>query len=282
VPGSRLRRYLSGAIDLYWGSGVSDDVPALAWFLVGGLVPLALGITALASVLLGDYAEAQALAERAAAVLPPDVSDQLVQVVLRTQRDSPLLIAISIVGMVWAASGAVGVIDRSMSRLLRPNRSGPVKAKLRHLALSGGLVLVVVLMFLAASKATDLQSRLGLHGPVLGWLFSATAIAATVLVCASLYRFSAHGGTPWAAAVAGAVPAGLGLQVTPTLVAYYLDWVAGTTPVHVFLVLAGILFTCYLAAVALLVGAVVAVRRDRAHRRPLDLDMSTAAPRPAQ
>ena len=34
----------------------------------------------------------------------------------------------------------------------------------------------------------------------------------------------------------------------------------GRTPVQVFLVLAGIMFTCYLAAIALLVGAGIALR----------------------
>src|SRR3954451_581019 len=63
----------------------------------------ALGMTALASLLLGDYARAQALAERAARVLPADVSDQAVQLVLRTKRDSPLPRAGSLAR--WLAGG---------------------------------------------------------------------------------------------------------------------------------------------------------------------------------
>ena len=60
------------------------------------------------------------------------------------------------------------------------------------------------------------------------------------------------------------MPAGLGLQGTPTLLGVYLPLVAGHTPVEVFLVLAGVLFTCYLAALALLLGAALAVRHPRA------------------
>jgi hypothetical protein len=52
---------------------------------------------------LGDYAEAQALAARVSRVLPKDVHDQMVFLVLRTRRDSPLLIAGAIVGMVWTS-----------------------------------------------------------------------------------------------------------------------------------------------------------------------------------
>src|ERR1700742_760346 len=105
---SRLRRVPRELVGVYWDSGVGDDVPALAWFLLSSLVPLALGLTALATVLLGDYAQAQALAARASRVLPEDLHDQLVQLILRTKRDSPLLIAGSIVTMVWVCSGAVG------------------------------------------------------------------------------------------------------------------------------------------------------------------------------
>ena len=117
-----------------------DDVPALAWFLVSALVPLTLGLTALGTVLLGDYAKAQALAQRVAKVLPSDVSDQVVQLILRTRRDSPILIAISIVLMVWTSSGAVGVVERVISRLLGRPRFGMVILKLRQLGLAAGVV----------------------------------------------------------------------------------------------------------------------------------------------
>src|SRR3954451_22576914 len=84
----------------------------------------ALGMTALASLLLGDYAKAQALAERAARVLPADVSDQVVQLVLRTKRDSPRLRAGLPAAMVWPSPGAVGVLEGSTSRL-RPQGLRP-------------------------------------------------------------------------------------------------------------------------------------------------------------
>jgi hypothetical protein len=41
--------FLRGAprqlIDLYWDSGVANDVPALAWFLLSSLVPLEIART---------------------------------------------------------------------------------------------------------------------------------------------------------------------------------------------------------------------------------------------
>jgi uncharacterized BrkB/YihY/UPF0761 family membrane protein len=242
------RRLVSSAIDLYWGSGVVDDVPALAWFLLSALVPLALGLTALASLALGDYAEAQTLAERAARVLPEGVSDQVVQLILRTPSDSPLLLALSIGLMVWTSAGGVGVVERSMSRLLDRRRFGPLVGKVRHLVLAAGVAVVVVLMVLAASGRASL-------------VLWPAALAATWFICASLYRLCPRSGIPWRAAAVGALPAALGLQSVPTLAAVYLEAVAGRTPVRIFLVLAGVLITSYLSSLSLLLGAAVACRR---------------------
>jgi uncharacterized BrkB/YihY/UPF0761 family membrane protein len=60
----RVRRVLDEVVGLYWESGLGDEVPALAWFLLSSLAPLALGLTALAAVVLGDYAQARALSAR--------------------------------------------------------------------------------------------------------------------------------------------------------------------------------------------------------------------------
>lgn len=260
----RRPRAVDQAIDFYWGSGICDDVPALAWFLVSALVPLALGLTALASIVLGDYEEAQAVAERAARLFPEGVSDQLVQLILRTHRDSPLLLAGSVALMVWTSAGAVGVLERCMSRLAGRDRFGPVSGKLRHLGMAGGVALVVMLMVLAGSKATGLQDRLAV--PAAGWLLVLASFAATGVLCGGLYRYCPRGGIPWRAAAVGAAPAAVALQLVPIAASYYLSWVAGRTPVQVFLVLAGVMFTCYLAALALLVGAGIALRQAKAGR----------------
>ena len=71
-----MRRAFRELIGLYWESGISADVPALAWYLLSSLAPLALGLTALAAIILGDYAEAQALAARVSGVLPADAHEQ--------------------------------------------------------------------------------------------------------------------------------------------------------------------------------------------------------------
>ncbi len=257
-----MRRRLSWCFDLYWGSGVCDDVPALAWYLISALVPLAIGMPALASLALGDYDEAQAVAERAARALPEGVSDQVVQLILRTRRDSPLLLALSILAMVWTSAGAVGVVERSMSRQLGRRRFGPLLLKSRHLGLAFGVTILIVATVLASSRATNLQGRLGLEGTWVQLLLGLAGTLATVGVCAGLYRFGPRDLVGWRPALAGAIPAAAALLAVPSLVGFYLAAVAGTTPVRIFLVLAGVLFTCYLTAIALLVGAALAVRGE--------------------
>ena len=261
-PARRLIRELA---DLYWASGLSNDVPALAWFLLVSLVPLALGLTALAAVLLGDYAQAQALAARAARVLPKDVHDQLVALVLRTRRNSPLLIALSVAAMVWVSSGAVAVIERYLSRLLSSEHKGlalraMAVGKLRQLALAGALALVIVLLVLGASAGTGLVDRLHVDSTLVRVLTPLVSLAVCVVFCAALYRFASRAELAVRPALAGGVIGGSILLATPTLAGYYTRLVASRTPVGVFLVLAGVIFTCYVVALGLLLGAGVGAR----------------------
>ena len=245
---------------LYWGSGLCDDVPALSWFLIVSLVPLALGLTALAAILLGDYAQAQALAARAARVLPRDVHDQLLQLVLRTRSSSPVVIAGSLVAMVWVSSGAVGVVERCLSRLLARERAGPLAGKLRNLGLAAALALVILMLVAGASVGTGLAGRLGGSGMLWRVLAPVLSLAVGSAFCAALYRVLSGGLVAWGSALGGGAVGGVFLLVTPTAVGYYLRIAANRTPVGVFLVLAGILFTCYIVALGLLLGAGVSAR----------------------
>lgn len=248
-----MRRAIKWIDAFYWGSGLCDDVPALAWYLLAACAPLVLGIAALASIVLGDGARAEQLATRLAAVLPANARDQVVELVFRTRRDSPLLLAIALATMVWAGAGATGVIERVESRLLGATRPGPVARKLRHLGLAAAMVLMVALMSAASTQATNLRGRLGFAIP--GWLLSLGSAALICTFCSLLYRFATARRLTWRAAVRGGLPAAIVLEVTPLAAGYYARAVAGRTPAQVFLVLAGLLFTCFLVAQGLLIGA---------------------------
>ena len=251
---------------LYWESGVSADIPALAWYLLSSLVPLALGLTALAAVALGDYAEAQALGARISRALPKDVHDQVVALVLRTKRDSPLLIAAAIVGMVWASSGSVGVINRCLSRMLSIKGPNPVLGKLRDIGVAFAVAALVVVLVLLASAGTGLVDRLHVNATLVRVALPLLLLGVIVVICASVFRVLSRERVGWHAALAGGGVSGVILLVTPTLAGYYTRWIANNTPVKIFLVLAGVLITCYIVAFGLLLGSGVAVRRQLGHR----------------
>jgi uncharacterized BrkB/YihY/UPF0761 family membrane protein len=263
---SAMRRLPREGIALYWDSGVANDVPALSWFLLASLVPLALGLTALASVVLGDFARAQALSARISGVLPGDVHDQLVDLILRTRHESPLLIVVSIVGMVWTSSGIVGVVERCLLRLLGRPSIGFVLGKLRTLAVAAAVAVLIVLMVLVATAGTGLVRRLHVAPAIVRLSVPVVSLALTVAICGGVFRVL--GGPPlrWQSVLAGAVVSGVILDVTPSIAGYYLRLVAGRTPVELFLMLSGVLITCYLAALGLLLGAGVTARMQLGRR----------------
>jgi uncharacterized BrkB/YihY/UPF0761 family membrane protein len=256
----KLRRAVQTMIEFFWGSGLSNEVPALAWFLLASLAPLALGVTALATVVLGDYAKAQLVAEKLAQGLPQNVHEEIVQLILRTHRDSPLLIAGSILGMLWTSSGAVGVLERSLVRLMGATGKGVIVGKLRNIGVAGAVTVLVVIMVLAASAGTGVVRELRLNSALTRILVPVASIGLTAFICSGVYWVLSGGEARWRSALFGGLAGGVLLQVTPTAAGYYLRYVAGNTPVELFLMLTGVLITCYLAALALLIGAGVTVR----------------------
>jgi hypothetical protein len=87
-----------------------------------------------------------------------------------------------------------------------------------------------------------------------------------VLICASVFRVLGGERVSWHAALAGGGVSGVIVMVTPTLAGYYTHWVANTTPVTLFLVLAGVLITCYIVAFGVLLGTGVVARVELGQR----------------
>lgn len=260
-----VRRGFRELVGLYFESGVSTKIPALAWYLISSLAPLALGLTALASVLLGDYAKAQAVAAEVSGVLPKEAHDQIVALILRTQRHSPLLIAVSILGMVWTASGGVGVIEQYVAEVLDRGEENPLRGKLRDIGVAFGVATLVVLVVILASAGTGLVDRFNVDPTLLRVATSVVAIVAMILICASMFKALARASARWQAALVGGTFSGIVLYLTPTVAGYYMHWVANNTPVKAFLVLTGVLVTCYLVAAGLLLGAGIMARVQVGH-----------------
>src|SRR5687767_15086252 len=107
-----MRRAAARVFAFYWGQGIADDVPALTYYLVLSLGPFALGLAALEASLLSDVLSAVEVADQLNRFLPDAVHDDIRSLVLGTREDSPQLLAIALVAMLWTSSGAIGVIER--------------------------------------------------------------------------------------------------------------------------------------------------------------------------
>ena len=86
--------------------------------------------------------------------------------------------------------------------------------------------------------------------------------------------------------VFGALPAGIGLQVIPTIVSVYVKAAAGLQAVRLFLVLAVVLLAVSLLATLVLVGAGIAASAERRARvaaaRRTRARQVAATPRPSE
>ena len=120
--------------------------------------------------------------------------------------------------------------------------------------------MLIVLLVLVATAGTGLVERIGVDATLVRIVVPLLTMVVIAAICATLYRTLAAGAAGWRATVAGGAVSGLVLEVTPTLAGYYLRLVAGKTPVELFLMLAGVLFTCYLVALGLLLGTGVTAR----------------------
>ena len=103
-------------------------------------------------------------------------------------------------------------------------------------------------------------SELRLNSLLTRLLVPIASIGLTAFICGGVYWVLSGGGVRFRAALYGGLVGGVLLQVTPIAAGYYLRYVAGNTPVELFLMLSGVLITCYLAAMALLIGAGVTMR----------------------
>jgi uncharacterized BrkB/YihY/UPF0761 family membrane protein len=123
-----------------------------------------------------------------------------------------------------------------------------------------------MLMVAVATAGTNLVRRLNIDSAIIRVAVPLASLGLTTLLCGAVFRTLVGQSLRWRAAWTGAAVSGLVLNITPTAVGYYLRLVAGRTPVGLFLMLAGVLFTCYLAALGLLLGVGVTARTQLGHR----------------
>ena len=118
-----MRRAFQRIFDFYWGQGIADDVPALTYYLLLSLAPIALGLAAVQALLLKNVLSAIEVADQINRFLPDAVHADITRLVLGTRSNSPQLLAV-------ASAGAPVIGDAADALNLRGS-------------LPGGLLLVV-------------------------------------------------------------------------------------------------------------------------------------------
>ena len=246
--------------DFYWGDGIADDVPALAYYLVLSLAPFALGLAALEALLLKDVVSAIAVSEQLNRFLPEAIHGDIRHLVVGTRDNSPLLLALALFAMLWTTSGGIGVIERCLSRMLDVPRHNIFLGRIRNLALGGLVAVAVILASLSISVVTnlsyDLRPGRGFPGPMI-LVFNALG---SMFVFAVIYRYAPLTKMRWRSALLGGIPGGLAIQTVPAIVGLYVSAANGFAAAQIFLLLAIILLGLYIVALLLLVGAGVAAR----------------------
>jgi uncharacterized BrkB/YihY/UPF0761 family membrane protein len=277
-----MRRVLQRAIDFYWGQGIADDVPALTYYLVLSLAPVALGLAALQALLLRDADAALSVARGLNRFLPDAVHGDIRQLVLGTRDNSPLLLGIALFAMLWTTSGAIGVIERCESRILDSPRHHVIVGRLRNMALGAGIVVMVLAAGAAAPVIGDAADALDVRRTLPGWLLVVVNTVGSIVVFALLYHWAPRTRPNWRACLLGAVPAGIAIQAVPSFVGLYFGAGAGFAAVRLFLLLAVILFGLYVIALCTLVGSGIAVtyelRRLDSMRRPCTTTTTLTSP----
>ena len=107
-----MRRIASRIFAFYWGQGIADDVPALTYYLLLSLAPLALGLAAVQALLLKNVLSAIEVADQINRFLPEAIHGDIKSLVLGTRSNSPQLLAVAVHGIREEAVELVGDLDR--------------------------------------------------------------------------------------------------------------------------------------------------------------------------
>jgi len=258
-----MRRTARRIFDFYWGQGIADDVPALTYYLLLSLAPLALGLAAVQALLLKNLLSAIEVADQINRFLPDAVHGDIRGLVLGTRSNSPQLLAVAVVAMLWTMSGAIGVIERCESRILGAPRHSIISGRIRNMLLGAGVAVMVVVASAGAPVIGDAADALNMRGVLPGGLLLVVQAVGSVIVFAGIYRWAPRATLRWRSAVIGAIPAGIAIQAIPALVGLYVGNFVGFAAVRLFLILAIVLLGLYVMATVILVGAGVAVKRER-------------------
>ena len=257
------RRAIRRVTGFYWGEGIADDVPALTYYLVLSLAPFVLGLATVAAIVLQSEFSRDDLTAEIARFTPPEIQSSLTALVERTQDESPFLLSLAVFAMLWTTSGAIGVIERCLARMLQRPRFHVVVGKIRNLMLGGGVALLLVFAVAGTTLTTGLARRIGLDSDFVQPFVGSLTVVASAAVCTFIFHWAPRERLRWRAALAGGTLTGVALQAVPLLISLYVGAFADARAERIFFLLAAILFSFYMMAQILLIGAGISALVER-------------------
>jgi len=263
-----------------------DDATHLAagvsYFAIFSLFPALLGVLAIAGIVLNSEAAKQELLQFITNNLPGS-KEFISSIVPVVEHNVDTLVAVSVplgiislVGILWSATGVFAAISRAVDRAWDiPQHRSFFKAKAMQLVMILAMGIPFVLSTLAASVVTAVNTIVGQKLGIGGWLVGAvgnyTLLAIDwgliLLVFLLAYRFLPNTKTYWRYIWPGAVIATVLYELGRELFIWYLqniaryDTVYGpTSSVMVFL------FWVYLSSLILVLGAEISSEYERMHQ----------------
>jgi membrane protein len=262
-----------------------DDATHLAagvsYFAIFSLFPTLLGVMAIAGIVLNSEAAKQDLLQFITHNLPGS-KEFISSIVPVVEHNVDTLVAVSIplgiislVGILWSATGVLAAINRAVDQAWDiPQHRSFFKAKAMQLVMILVMGIPFVLSTVAASVVTAVSAIAGQKLGTGGWLVSSvgslTLLAIDwgliLLVFLFAYRFLPNTKTYWRYIWPGAVIATVLYELGRNLFIWYLEDIARYDTVYgpassvmVFL------FWVYLSSLILVLGAEISSEYERVH-----------------
>jgi membrane protein len=241
----------------------------VAYYVILSIFPLILGLIAILGVFLTSETVKEELFSFLQQTIPAavDLIEQNIEAVINLRGTLGI---ISIITLLWSASGMFGAIDRSVNRAwdIPKDRPFPIR-KLRDI----GMAVSTGLLLLLSMGATSLFAILrGLDIPGLGAVVDVAArlfaFIMSFIIFLLIYKYIPNTRTYWRYVWTGALLAAVLFEIAKSLFVYYLNNFANYESVYgnvgSFIIL---LLWIYISALILILGAKFSSEYGRMRRR---------------
>jgi membrane protein len=269
--GRRLIGVARAAGSRFFAAGCTQHAAGIAYRVLFSLAPLAIVLVSVFGLVLQDEDVRERVVDRVIEALPVDASgsedvEDAIETIATPASAAGL---VGLLVFLWAASGMMTALRRGLAAAMGvTHRRGFARGKLVDFALVAGAAVLVLLSVgfglvaeLADEGVAELSAALGLELGAEGTVIAlALSLVLWIVTSVLLYRFVPAAGLRLQDALAGALVTAvvlLGISLASDLVyAKTTDWsliYGALTSLLVFL------YSVYLFAAALLLGAAVAV-----------------------